>query len=194
MADSAVVLGLSWVDLGIVLFVLGVGLAGWRVGILRMLVMLGAVVVGVVLAGMYHERVFVDLAISEEPTGVMLAASFAVIVLLVTVGGAVAGAFLRGVAAVLLLGWADRAAGALFGVLFGLLLAQAALAIVVLAGLDGATGVIGGSELGWLMLDNVPVVRALLPAEFDAAIQGFVAEVSSLKEAVEEAAGPLTGS
>ena len=193
MTDSGVILGLGWVDIVIMGVAIGIGVWGWRTGILRTGVALLAVVVGVFLAGAYHERVFLDLAISEDPSGEMRVASFAVILALVSLGGYVIGTFLRGIASVLLLGWADRSAGALFGVLFGLVVAQAVIAIVVLAGLDGAEGAIGDSLLGWVMMDNAPVVRALLPSEFDLAIQQFVSEVDSLKSAVEGAEGALGG-
>jgi membrane protein required for colicin V production len=191
--DSGLILGLSWTDVLIIVVAIGIGVWGWRLGIIRAGVALLAVVVGVVLAGVYHERVFVDLAIAEAPSGAMRAASFVVIMSLVSVGGYVVGTFLRGMASVLLLGWADRAAGALFGVLFGLLLAQAVIAIVVLAGLDDATGEIGDSVLGWAMMDNAPIVRALLPAEFDVAIQEFVAEVDTLRATVDGVQGPIGG-
>ena len=193
VADSGLILGLNWIDVAIIAVAIGIGVWGWRMGILRASVALLAIVVGVLLAGMYHERVFVDLAIAEMPSGAMRVASFAVILALVSVGGYVIGTFLRGLASVLLLGWADRAAGALFGVAFGLLLMQAVIAIVVLAGLDDANGEIGESVLGWVMLDNVPVVRALLPSEFDLAIQQFVADVDTLRSTVDVAQGPLGG-
>ena len=193
VADSGLILGLSWIDLVIVGAALAIGVWGWRIGILRAGVALAAIVVGVLLAGIYHERVFVDLAIAESPTGAMRLASFAVILALVSVGGYIIGTLLRGLASVLLLGWADRAAGGLFGVLFGLVLAQAVIAMVVLAGLDDAQGEIGGSLVGWLMMDNVPVVRALLPSEFDLAIQQFVAEVDTLRATVEGAQGASGG-
>ena len=193
MADSGLVLGLNWIDLTIIAVVAVIGAWGWRMGILRAGVALLAIVLGVWLAGLYHERLFIDLAISEAPSGVAQAVSFVVILSLASVGGYLLGTFLRGLATVLLLGWADRAAGAVFGVMFGLLLAQAAIAIVVLVGLDDATGEIGGSVLGWRMLENTPVVRALLPAKFDLAIQGFVAEVDALRSTVNEAAGTVGG-
>ena len=193
MSDSGLIFGLSWIDLLIIGTAIGIGAWGWRLGILRSGVALLAVAVGVALAGMYHERVFVDLAISEAPSGAMRAASFLLILSLVSVGGYLVGTLLRGLASVLLLGWADRAAGALFGVLFGLLLAQAAIAIVVLAGLDDASGVIGESVLGWVMMDNAPIVRALLPSEFDLAIQQFVAEVDVLRSAVDGVSGSVGG-
>ena len=193
VTDSGLILGLGWVDLVILAVAVAVGAWGWRMGILRAGVLLLAVVVGALLAGMYHERVFVDLAIAEAPSGTMLAASFIAILSLVTIGGFALGAFLRGMAAVLLLGSADRVAGGLFGVLFGLLLAQAVIAIVTLTGLDDATGAIGGSVLGWAMLDNVPVVRALLPSAFDLAIQEFVAEVDALRSTADGIEGPIGG-
>ena len=193
MADSGLILGLSWIDLVIVALAAGIGVWGWRLGILRAGVALIAIVLGVWLAGLYHERVFVDLAISDAPSGAARTASFVVILTLASVGGYMIATFLRGIASVLLLGWADRAAGALFGVMFGLLLAQATIAIVVFVGLDDATGEVGGSVLGWWMMENAPVVRALLPSEFDLAIQGFVSEVDALRSTASEGAGPVGG-
>lgn len=190
---SALFLGLNVLDLVILAVAVGIGFWGWRMGILRASVALLAIVVGVVVAGLYHERVFVDLAIAESPSGALKAASFFLILTLVSVGGYIIGTFLRGVASVLLLGWADRAAGGLFGVIFGLLLAQATFAMLVYAGLGHADGAVGQSAIGVAMLDNVPVVRALLPSEFDLAIQGFAAEVDALRSTVDQVGGPVGG-
>lgn len=190
---SALFLGLNVLDLVIVAVAVGIGVWGWQMGILRASVALAAIVVGVVVAGLYHERVFVDLAIAETPSGGMKAASFFLILTLVAVGGYILGTFLRGVASVLLLGWADRAAGGLFGVLFGLLLVQATFAILVYAGLSHVDGVVGQSAIGMAMLDNAPVVRALLPSEFDLAIQGFASEVDALRSSVDQVGGAVGG-
>ena len=193
MDGSALFLGLNVLDLVIVAVAVGIGVWGWQMGILRASVALAAIVVGVVVAGLYHERVFVDLAIAEAPSGGMKAASFFLILTLVAVGGYILGTFLRGVASVLLLGWADRAAGGLFGVLFGLLLVQATFAILVYAGLSHVDGVVGQSAIGMAMLDNAPVVRALLPSEFDLAIQGFASEVDALRSSVDQVGGAVGG-
>ncbi len=190
---SALFLGLNVLDVVIVVVAAGIGFWGWRMGILRASVALLAIVVGVVVAGLYHERVFVDLAIAETPSGTMKAASFFLILTLVSVGGYILGTFLRGVATVLLLGWADRAAGGLFGVLFGLLLMQATFAMLVYAGLGHVDGVVGQSAIGMAMLDNAPVVRALLPSEFDLAIQSFAGDVDALRSSVDQVGGPVGG-
>ncbi len=193
MTDTGLFLGLNLLDLIIIAVALGIGVWGWRMGILRAGVALLAIVVGVFLAGAYHERVLIDLAISEAPSGLMKAVSFLVILVLVSVGGYVIGVFLRGLAALLLLGWADRAAGGVFGMLIGFLLIQAVFAIVVSAGLDDAHGLAGHSVIGWAMLENAPVVRALLPLEFDLAIQSFVAEVGQWRSTVDAVQGPIGG-
>ncbi|MCY3733016.1 MAG: CvpA family protein [Chloroflexi bacterium] len=193
MDGSALFLGLNVLDVVIVVVAAGIGFWGWRMGILRASVALLAIVVGVVVAGLYHERVFVDLAIAETPSGTMKAASFSLILTLVSVGGYILGTFLRGVATVLLLGWADRAAGGLFGVLFGLLLMQATFAMLVYAGLGHVDGVVGQSAIGMAMLDNAPVVRALLPSEFDLAIQSFAGDVDALRSSVDQVGGPVGG-
>lgn len=190
---SALFLGLNVLDLVIVAVAVGIGFWGWQMGILRASVALAAIVVGVVVAGLYHERVFVDLAIAEAPSGGMKAASFFLILTLVAVGGYILGTFLRGVASVLLLGWADRAAGGLFGALFGLLLVQATFAMLVYAELSHVDGVVGQSAIGIAMLDNAPVVRALLPSEFDLAIQGFASEVDALRSSVDQVGGAVGG-
>jgi len=191
--DSGLFLGLNILDLVILAVAVGIGFWGWRMGILRASVALFAIVLGVVVAGLYHERVFVDLAVAESPSGAMKAASFFLILTLVAVGGYIIGTLLRGVASVLLLGWADRAAGGLFGVLFGLLLVQASFAMLVYAGLGHADGVVGQSAIGVAMLDSVPVVRALLPVEFDLAIQSFAGEVEALRSTMDQVGGPVGG-
>ena len=89
---------MHWLDIVIIVAVLLIAALGWRIGFLRNAVVLIAVVVGVVLAGSFHERVIVDLAISDDPTPQMRFASFVAIVLVVVLLGAVAGAFLRGAA------------------------------------------------------------------------------------------------
>ena len=192
--DSALFLGLNWIDIVVIAAALAIGLWGWQLGILRAGVALIAVIVGVVLAGMYHESVFTDLAIDDAPTGLMRTVSFSVILALVLIGGYALGTLLKGLASVLLLGMADRASGAVFGLIFGLLLAQAVFAILVLAGLGDAHDTLGDSTIGWWMMDNTPVVRALLPSQFDLAIQEFVSEVDGLRSAVDRLSTPPNGS
>ena len=73
-----------------------------------------------------------------------------------------------------MLGWADRSAGLVFGAAVGVLIVQALIAVAIYAPLPGASAEVGQSRLGAVMMDNVPVVRALLPGSFDLAIHEFL--------------------
>lgn len=171
----------NWLDFVLIAILVVSVIHAWRTGFLRGAVLLLAVAGGVVLAGAYHERVILDLAIATDPSPEMLVASFGVILAVVVVAGWLAGNFLKGAAELLMLGWADRSAGALFGLFFAVLLIQAAMAIVVVAPIDAAHQTVADSAIGRVMLDHVPVVRALLPSDFDLGIQRFVAEVEAAR-------------
>jgi membrane protein required for colicin V production len=61
--------------------------------------------------------------------------------------------------------WLDRLGGAVFGLVAGMLLCGAVLAIWVKFMGIGAT--VAGSALASFLLEHFPVVLGLLPAEFD---------------------------
>ncbi len=107
-------------------------------------------------------------------TGSQIAA-FLLIFIVVAVIGWVASLFLRRLAHLLFLGWADRTAGALFGFIKGVLVIQAVIVIFVLQPALGMESAIEQSTIGAFFLDTTPLVRALLPAEFDRAISEFAA-------------------
>ncbi len=81
---------------------------------------------------------------------------------------------LKQVAAILLLGWADRLGGALFGLLKGLVVVEALLIAFVTfdVGLDDA---IEDSGLASVFLDAIPVLLLILPNEFEQAVDTFLA-------------------
>ena len=176
---------MHWLDLAIVVVVGALALSAWRMGFLRGGVVLASIAVGVVLAGRFHERALIDLAITESPGAEMRAGAFLFILFAAIAAGAVAGHLLKSTASLLMLGWADRSAGAVFGFLFGVLLVQAVIAIVVLAPFASAREAVGESVIGSAMLENAPLVRALLPEEFDTAIREFRLELGDVEGLVD---------
>jgi membrane protein required for colicin V production len=72
---------------------------------------------------------------------------------------------LKWIASVVLLGWVNRLGGAIFGFVLGAIFCSALLAIW--AKFLGIEGPIAGSGLATLLLDQFPMVLALLPEEFD---------------------------
>ena len=165
---------MSWVDWAIIGIAAAFALTGWRTGLVAMLVWAASVAAGIAVAGAWHGRVLVDLAFLEEPpSGWLRVGMFAVLLGAVMLAGAFAAHWAKGAAKSLMLGWADAAGGAVVGLAFALLAMQALIAAIVLAPVPEARELLADSEAGRLMLDAAPAVRALLPAEFDAALAEF---------------------
>lgn len=173
---------MNWLDLAILAVFAVFAVAAWRTGFLRGAVALLAVAIGVVLAGQFHQQALIDLAISEEPSPEMKAGAYLFILFAAIAAGMVVGHLLRSTASLLLLGWADRSAGAVFGFLFGVILVQAVIAIIVLAPISRVQATIEQSLIGAAMIENAPLVRALLPDEFDQAIQDFRDDLDQLND------------
>ena len=166
---------MNWLDFLIIAIVGWFTVAAFLSGFIRETVGLAAVLLGVLLAGLFHDNLAENFQIFvDDETGTRVVA-FLTIFAIVAVAGWAVSLFLRSTANLLMLGWADRAAGAFFGFLKGIVVVQAITVIFILQPALGMDSAIADSLIGAFFLDNAPVVRALLPAEFDAALQDFPA-------------------
>ena len=163
----------NWLDFVILGVLAWFTLSAYMAGLIRETVGLASVILGIIMAGLFHDNVSENLAVlvSEGP-GTEIAA-YLLIFLVVVVLGFISSLFLRTAAHLLFLGWADRAGGALFGFIKAVLIVQAIVVIFVLQPTLGMDDVIADSVIGAFFLDSTPVVRALLPQEFDVAIRDF---------------------
>ena len=78
-------------------------------------------------------------------------------------------------ASLLMLGWADRAGGAVFGFLKGLLVVQALLIVLAAYPSLGMEDAVAGSQLAPYFVDDVDVLLWVLPDNFDSRIERFLA-------------------
>src|SRR5207247_7538264 len=78
-------------------------------------------------------------------------------------------------ASLLMLGWADRAGGAVFGFLKGLLVVQALLIVLAAYPSLGMEDAVAGSQLAPYFVDDVDVLLWVLPDNFDSRIEWFLA-------------------
>jgi len=164
---------LNWLDFLIIALVGWFTVAAYLSGFIRETVGLVAVLIGVLLAGLFHDNLADNFQIFvDDETGTKVVA-FLTIFAIVAAAGWAASLLLRSTANLLMLGWADRAAGAFFGFLKGILVVQAITVIFILQPALGLDGAIADSLIGSFFLDSAPVVGALLPSEFDSALQDF---------------------
>lgn len=158
---------MNWVDLLIVAIVAWSAFRAFRTGLVRELTALIAVVAGIFLAGALSDDLAdsLDFLISDPETRNL--AAFIAIFAGVFVAGQVLSAVLSDVAGMLLLGPLDHIAGAIFGVLQGILVVQILLiAVAVFPAAASVSSAVDDSRLADVFLDTLPSVDRFLPEQF----------------------------
>jgi membrane protein required for colicin V production len=155
---------MNWLDIVIIVVAVLLGLAGLRQGIIRTVFGIAGLIGGIVLAGRYYD----ELAAFIFPAGAPWAniAAYAIILLATLIVAGVVGHFVAKLVHFAALGWLDRLVGCVLGVVIGGLLCAAVLAIVGKY-YPGAEAVISQSVIARFLMEQFPLLLALLPADFD---------------------------
>ncbi len=165
---------MNWLDIAIVLIVAFFAATAFSAGLIRELVTLVSVVVGVVVAGLFHDDLARDVLVFIDDDQAAKAVGFLVLLGAVYLAGQLIAIMLKQVAAILLLGWADRLGGALFGILKGLVVVEVLLIAFVTFDV-GLRDTIDDSALGSTFLKASDVLLLILPDEFERAVDAFPA-------------------
>lgn len=168
---------MNWLDIVIILVVAFFAFMAFRAGLIRELVTLVSAVAGIVLAGLFHDDFSREVLVSIDNENASLLVSFLILLGAVYLAGQLIAIMLRQVASLLMLGWADKAGGAAFGVLKGLIIVQVLIIALVTYPQLGLDDAIDGSALASVFLDAVPVLLLILPNEFERAVDAFPPEV-----------------
>ena len=165
---------MNWLDIAIVLIVAFFATTAFSAGLIRELVTLVSAVVGVVVAGLFYDDLARDVLVFIDNKDTASIVAFLVLLGAIYLAGQLIAIMLKQVAAVLLLGWADRLGGALFGLLKGLVVVEVLLIAFVTfdVGLDDA---IEDSGLASMFLDAASVLLIILPDDFERAVDAFPA-------------------
>jgi membrane protein required for colicin V production len=153
----------NWIDIVIAIYLILSVIGGAMQGLIRSVLSLLGMIIGVVLAANFYEKLATIFGFIHNQT-VANVISFVLIVGAVVIIAAIVGSALRSVIKAIHLGWVDGLGGAVFGLAMGVISAGALLAVIVkLTGTD----LITGSALAGFLLDKFPVVLGFLPSEFD---------------------------
>ena len=156
---------MGWLDTVIIVVIAIAIFLGLSIGIIKAVLSLAGLIVGVILAGSYYVPFSEQLTFIPQ-SNVAKVVAFVIILIGVMVIASVLAWFLKRVASIMMLGWVNRAGGAVVGLALGAIFCSALLAIW--AKFLGSDGAIAESGLATLLLDRFPMVLALLPEEFDA--------------------------
>lgn len=164
---------MNWLDAVIILTVVWFGLNGYRAGIIREAVTALAVVAGAVFAGRYYDDLARDVLSFVGGTGGARVVSFLVLFSSVVLLGQLMAFLLRGLASLLLLGWADRLLGMALGVFKAFLLVEVLLVLIITYPQLGLDRAVHSSLLGPQLMKAGGLAVRLLPWEFDASVDAF---------------------
>jgi membrane protein required for colicin V production len=166
---------MNWLDIAIVLIVAFFATTAFSAGLIRELVTLVSVVVGVVAAGLFHDDLARDVLVFIDDETAAKAIGFLVLLGAIYLAGQLIAIMLKQVAAALLLGWADRLGGALFGLVKGLVVVEVLLILFVTYPQLGLDEAIEGSGLASVFLDAASALLIILPDDFERAVDAFPA-------------------
>lgn len=155
---------MNWLDIVIIVVALiGAFIGLWK-GLISIVMTLVGLIVGIILAGHYYDDLAVHLTLIPNEILAKIVAFLIILIGIMVIASLLAHLFKIAASAVML-GWVNRIGGAIFGIVLGLLLCSAVLAIW--ANLVGTGGAISESILARVLLDYFPLILALLPDEFD---------------------------
>lgn len=166
---------MNWLDIVIILIIGAFTVSAFSSGLIREVVTLVSAIAGVVFAGLFYDDLKRDLLVFIHDDETAFFFSFLALFGSVYLAGQLIAMMLKRTASLLLLGWADRAGGAAFGFLKGLVVVEVLLILFVTYPQVGLKRAIDGSALASVFLDALPVLLTLLPDEFERAVDAFVA-------------------
>ena len=166
---------MNWLDIVIVFVIAFFAVSAFRAGLIREVVTLVSVAVGVIVAGLFYDDLARDILSFIDDDKTARVVSFLVLLGAVYLAGQLIAVMLKQTAALLLLGWADHAGGALFGLIKGLIVVEVLLILLVTYPRLGLKAAIDGSALASVFLDAAPLLLLVLPDEFERAVDAFVA-------------------
>ncbi len=155
---------MSWLDIAILAVTIVFGLAGLWKGFIRALFSMAGLIGGIALAGHCYR----PLADVLSPNGAIWAgiAAYAIILVAVFAIANIIGWVVAGLAHLTMLGWVDRLVGFILGAAIGSILCAAVLAIVSKY-VPSTQGSVSQSVIANFLMNQFPLLLALLPEEFD---------------------------
>jgi membrane protein required for colicin V production len=164
---------MNWLDAAIVIALAGFTVAAFRAGVIREVVTLAAVVLGVLVAGHYYNRLAEDVLLFIKNDKAAKVIAFLSLFASLALAGHLAAFVMKQAVSMLLLGWLDHLAGGVFGLVKGLVLVELFLIFFATYPYLGLDKTIHGSSLAPLFLDSAPVLLKLLPGEFRGVVEAL---------------------
>jgi membrane protein required for colicin V production len=164
---------MNFLDLVILLTLAWFAIAGATARLPRELVTLLAMLLGVVLAGLFHERLADDLLVLIDSFRAARVVGFCAIFFAVWGAGQIVVVLYKDQVQTITFGRLDFGGGLAVGLLKGVILIETMLFLFARYQFDATTDAIDGSLLAPIFLRGIPFVLWLLPSAFRSAVDAF---------------------
>jgi len=158
----------NWLDGVILAMIAWFTLTAFSAGFIRETVTIATAILGVVLAGLFYKDLADDILVAIDSERTARTVAFLGIFGASFLGGQIVAMLMKETVSVLQLGVFDSLAGALFGLVKGLLMVQVLLIVFGTYPSLGLKGAMDDSTFTPFFVDKAPILLRVLPTEFDA--------------------------
>jgi membrane protein required for colicin V production len=145
---------------------------GYSAGLIREVITLAGIIAGIIISGLLYENLAVEFGGGDDDAG--LAVAFFILFGSVYLIAQICAYLIKRAASLIMLGWIDRAGGAAFGFLKGVIVVEIILLVFAAYPGLGMDGAVRGSALAPLFVEDLDFLLVLLPDEFDDRVAEFV--------------------
>jgi membrane protein required for colicin V production len=163
---------LNWLDVLIVVTMVGLVVSAYSAGLVREAVTLAGLIAGIIIAGILYDTLAMEFA--THPSDTALAIAFFILAASVYLIAQICAWVMKKGVSLLTLGWIDHIGGAFFGFLKGLLLIEVVLLVFAAYPGLGFDDAVRGSALAPLFVEDVDFVLVMLPRDFDDRVAAFL--------------------
>lgn len=164
---------MNWVDAFIVVTLLWFTYSAFNAGMIREVVTIIGAIFAVALAGLLYTELAKDVEVAVDDEETALVISFAIIFGAVMLASQLVAIFLKQTAQLLMLGIFDSMGGAVVGFVKGFIIVEIALIVAITFQNLNLMDDVEASAFAPFFLDILPLLKYILPSEFEAAIEDF---------------------
>lgn len=165
---------MNWVDIVIIVLLVGFVVAAYSAGLIREVVTLVASLLGVVIAGLLYDEFSADVLVFVHNEEASRAIAFIILFGSIYLMGQIAAYVLKATAHIMMLGWTDRAGGAAFGLVKGLIVIQVLVILFAAYPSLDLDSAIDDSTIGRFFVDDASFMLVILPGEFETRVDQFL--------------------
>ena len=170
---------MNWLDAAMMAAVIWFTFAAFQAGFIRETVTVVAVIIGVILAGLFYKDLADDVLLFINNEQLARIVAFGVIFGAVALAGQLTALVLKPTARMFQLGIFDQLAGAGFGLFKALVFIQIFILIFVTYPRWGMDDAIDDSFIGTTMVKNITVLERVLPDEFQIGVDNFTSRLAT---------------